>query len=347
MDKKKVTKKINEIKKILKKEKPDLIPEIEQIEKKLNNNQTSLDNKFLTNNEQQISAWEKVNLSRKIERPKPQDFINFLIRDFIEFHGDRLYSDDKAIIGGIGYFKGIPVTVIGTRKGKDLKSNITYNFGMPHPEGYRKAYRLAKQAEKFKRPILFFVDTPGAYCGIDAEEHGISEAIARNLYEFSALKVPTITVITGEGGSGGALGLSVSNVIIMMENSIFSVISPEGCASILFKDSSKAKVAAESLKLTASDLLKLEIIDYIIPEGKGLHIDHNYGFKHLEKQLHNTLMQLLTLNTSELIEQRYKKLRKIGFLEQKSESFKEKVSKTRKSLFKKLFSNFNKSNKTS
>lgn len=345
MDKKKITKKIEEIKKLVKKNKPELILEIENIEKKLiSSEKQSIDSTT------EINAWEKVNLSRKIERPKPQDFIDFLIKDFIEFHGDRLYSDDKAIIGGIGFFKGIPVTAIGTRKGKDLKSNILYNFGMPHPEGYRKAYRLAKQAEKFKRPILFFVDTPGAYCGIDAEEHGISEAIAKNLYEFSSLSVPTITVITGEGGSGGALGLSVSNIIIMMENAIFSVISPEGCASILFKDSTKAELAAKSLRLTATDLLDLKIIDHIIPEGKGLHVDPHYGFKQLEKKLYEILINLLSFSPSELISQRYDKFRKISYLEKISMGLKDKIIGRRKSgkkknLFYSFFSKFGKSNK--
>ncbi len=258
-------------------------------------------------------AWDQVKLARNIERPKPQDFINVLIKDRIELHGDRYFKDDKTIYGGIGYFDDIPVTFIGTRKGKNLKDNQLYNFGMPNPEGYRKSLRLVKQAEKFKRPVLFFVDTPGAYPGIASEEHGISEAIARNLFEFSSIKTPMISIITGEGGSGGAIALSVAEKIIMMENSFLSVISPEGCASILFKDPSKAPLAAKSLRLTATELNKQKIIDELIKEIVPLHIDSKDGLSLLEKSIRKHLKEIMALNSDELLNKRYKKYRKIGF----------------------------------
>ena len=258
-------------------------------------------------------AWEHVKLARKLERPKPQDFIDALITKKIEFHGDRYFKDDKTIYGGIGYFNNIPVTFIGTRKGKNLKENQLYNFGMPNPEGYRKSLRLVKQAEKFKRPVLFFIDTPGAYPGIASEEHGISEAIARNLFEFSSIKTPMISIITGEGGSGGAIALSVAEKIIMMENSFLSVISPEGCASILFKDPNKALFSAQSLKLTANDLKKQGIIDEVIKEEIGLHIDQKIGFEKLGKAISRNLKEIMSLNMNDLLKKRYEKYRRIGF----------------------------------
>ncbi|MEA1986875.1 MAG: acetyl-CoA carboxylase carboxyltransferase subunit alpha [Candidatus Marinimicrobia bacterium] len=257
-------------------------------------------------------AWDHVKLARKLERPKPQHFIDALITNRIELHGDRYFKDDKTIYGGVGYFDDIPVTFIGTRKGKDLKENQLYNFGMPNPEGYRKSLRLVKQAEKFKRPVLFFVDTPGAYPGIASEEHGISEAIARNLFEFSAIKTPMISIITGEGGSGGAIALSVAEKIIMMENSFLSVISPEGCASILFKDASKAPLSAKSLRLTAEELKKQNVIDDLILEEVGLHIDRKDGFDKLEISIRKNLKEIMSLTSDELIERRYKKYRQIG-----------------------------------
>lgn len=259
------------------------------------------------------NAWDQVKLARKLERPKPQDFINVLIKDRIEFHGDRYFNDDKTIYGGIGYFDDIPVTFIGTRKGKNLKENQLYNFGMPSPEGYRKSLRLVKQAEKFKRPVLFFIDTPGAYPGIASEEHGISEAIARNLFELSSVETPMISIITGEGGSGGAIALGVAEKIIMMENSFLSVISPEGCASILFKDPSKAPLAAKSLRLTATELEKQNVIDDLIKETVAMHIDRKDGFIQLEKSIRKNLKEIITLNSDELLEKRYEKYRRIGF----------------------------------
>ena len=212
------------------------------------------------------SAWDTVLLSRKGDRPVATDYINAIFDDFIEFHGDRYYKDDGAIVGGISTFKGMPVTVIGQQKGKNTKDNILRNFGMPSPEGYRKALRLMKQAETFGRPIICFVDTPGAFCGIEAEERGQGEAIARNLFEMSDLKVPILSIVIGEGGSGGALAMAVANEVWMMENSIYSVLSPEGFASILWKDSKKAPEAAKVMKITARDLYEMKLVEHVISE---------------------------------------------------------------------------------
>lgn len=216
---------------------------------------------------QEKSAWDHVLLSRKADRPTACDYINAIFPDFMELHGDRLYGDDGAIVGGIATFHGIPVTVIGQQKGKNTKENIKRNFGMPSPEGYRKALRLMKQADTFGRPIVCFVDTPGAFCGIEAEERGQGEAIARNLFEMMDLKVPLVSIVVGEGGSGGALAMAVANEVWMLENSVYSILSPEGFASILWKDSKKADMAAEVMKMTARDLKELKIVDQVIPEG--------------------------------------------------------------------------------
>jgi len=213
-----------------------------------------------------MKAWDKVLTARSSKRPTALDYISVIFKDFIEFHGDRLFRDDGAIVGGIATVGGMPVTVIAQQKGRNTKDNILRNFGMPYPEGYRKALRLMKQAEQFNRPIICFVDTPGAFCGIEAEERGQGEAIARNLYEMSGLKVPILTVVIGEGGSGGALAMAVSNEVWMLENSTYSILSPEGFASILWKDSKRANEASEVMKITASDLLELKIVDRVIPE---------------------------------------------------------------------------------
>lgn len=215
---------------------------------------------------QKINAWDRVLLSRRKNRPVGSDYIRMLFQDFTEFHGDRLYGDDPAIIGGIAYFKERPVTVIAQEKGTNTKENIMRNFAMPSPEGYRKALRLMKQAEKFHRPVICFVDTPGAFCGLEAEERGQGEAIARNLYELSGLKTPVLSIVIGEGGSGGALALAVADEVWMLENSIYSILSPEGFASILWKDSTKAKEAAEVMKLTAGDLKKMGVIECVLEE---------------------------------------------------------------------------------
>lgn len=257
-------------------------------------------------------AWSSVQMSRRQDRPKPQDFVKALVPDLIEFRGDRFAGDDRAIMGGIGTFDGQPVTVIATRRGNNLQTNMEYNFGMPHPEGYRKALRLIQQAAKFRRPVLLFVDTPGAYPGVDSEDHGISEAIAKNLFELIGVPVPVLTTITGEGGSGGALALAVADRIIMMENAVFSVISPEGCASILFKDASQAPRAAQSLKIDGKSLRQLGVIDAVIPEGDGLHVDSATPMDRLRQHLALELRELKTLDTQKLLENRYQKFRAMG-----------------------------------
>ena len=260
---------------------------------------------------------ETLALARHIQRPTTLDFINLIFDDFIELHGDRFFADDKAMVGGIALFEGIPVTVIGQQKGKNTKENIYRHFGMAHPEGYRKALRLMKQAEKFNRPIINLIDTPGAYPGIGAEERGQAEAIAVNLREMSGLQVPIISVITGEGGSGGALGLGVTDKILMLENAIYSVISPEGCASILWKDPKKSREAAEALKISAFDLFKLGLIDEIISEPEqGAHTDIEKTANSVKAAIHLHLRELLKFNPEELVEQRYQKYRKIKFYEE-------------------------------
>lgn len=250
-------------------------PAAETSECEAENNQTSVSTdmgkEFVENRLQKLkksgkSAWDTVQLSRDGERPVATDYINALFDDFIEFHGDRYFHDDGAIVGGIATFRGMPVTVIGQQKGKNTKENIKRNFGMPSPDGYRKALRLMKQAETFGRPIICFVDTPGAFCGLEAEERGQGEAIARNLFEMAALTVPVLSVVIGEGGSGGALAMAVANEVWMMENAIYSILSPEGFASILWKDSKKAPEAAKVMKITASDLYERGLIEQIIPE---------------------------------------------------------------------------------
>ncbi len=226
------------------------------------------DRKLLKERKKQkkIDAWERVSCSRMPKRPTAMDYIQSIFKNFYELHGDRAFGDDGAVIGGLAFLGGIPVTVIGQQKGKNTKENILRNFGMANPEGYRKALRLMKQAEKFHRPIICFVDTPGAFCGMEAEERGQGEAIARNLYEMSSLKVPILSILIGEGGSGGALALAVANEVWIMENATYSILSPEGFASILWKDSSRAKEAAQVMKITAEDLKQLGIVEKIIPE---------------------------------------------------------------------------------
>lgn len=216
--------------------------------------------------ENKISAWERVKIARGTERPTSIDYISHIFDRFLELHGDRYCRDDGAIVGGIATIDGIPVTVIGQQKGRNIKQNMKRNFGMPNPEGYRKALRLMKQAEKFHRPVVCFVDTPGAFCGIEAEMRGQGEAIAKNLYEMSSLKTPILSIVIGEGGSGGALALAVADEVWMLENATYSILSPEGFASILWKDSKRADEAAGIMKITGEDLLELKIIDQVIPE---------------------------------------------------------------------------------
>ena len=261
---------------------------------------------------QEKDAWERVTISRKNDRPVGQDYIRILFSDFLEFHGDRCYGDDTAIIGGIARFAGIPVTVIAQAKGKSTKENVAYHFGMPSPEGYRKALRLMKQAEKFKRPILLFVDTPGAFCGIEAEERGQGEAIARNLFEMSSMKVPILSVVIGEGGSGGALALAVADEVWMLENAIYSVLSPEGFASILWKDSKRASEAAAVMKLTAADLKKLGVIEAVIaePEVYTEETMQSVVFV-LQKKITEFLDTHCNFSPEELVAQRYERFRKM------------------------------------
>lgn len=262
------------------------------------------------------TPWERVNIARYQDRPTSLDYIEILIEDFMEFHGDRFYGDDPAIIGGVGRFSGMPVTVIGHQKGKKTKENIKRNFGMPNPEGYRKALRLMKQAEKFNRPIITFIDTPGAFCGIGPEERGQGEAIALNLMEMSRLKTPIISIVIGEGGSGGALALGVGDRVAMLQNAIYSVISPEGLSSILWKDSSRAERAASVMKLTADDLLELKAIDAVIKEALGgAHKDVEYTARQIKKYLLKELKELKDKDKVELVDKRYEKFRNIGVWE--------------------------------
>ena len=260
-----------------------------------------------------ITAWDRDTLAREIERPKALDYIENIFDDFMELHGDRNFGDDKSIIGGIAYLDAMPVTIIGEQKGKNARENIERNFGMPNPEGYRKALRLMKQAEKFGRPIITFIDTPGAYPGIGAEERGQGEAIARNMLEMSQLKVPIICIVIGEGSSGGALAIAVGDRIIMLENAVYSILSPEGFASILYKDASKAKEAAENMKITAKDLKNLNIIDKIIKEPEsGAQNDFSAVIAELKQYIITSINDLEKLSKEELIENRYQKFRMMG-----------------------------------
>lgn len=259
-----------------------------------------------------LSSWERVLLARHSDRPTAKTLIKTLFPDFVELHGDRSFSDDKAVIGGLAMYNNIPITVIGIEKGITTQEKIRANFGMPHPEGYRKALRLMQQAEKFNRPIITIIDTPGAYPGIGAEERGQHFAIANNLKEMMLFTVPIITIVLGEGGSGGALAIGVADKILMFENSIYAILSPEGFASILFKDSTKAKEAAEVMKITAKDLLDFGIADEIIEEGEGLHLYEKTGFTNLDKSLKKNLNNLLKLDTKTLTNNRYNKYRKLG-----------------------------------
>jgi len=261
-----------------------------------------------------ITPFERVQLARNPGRPTTIDYIKYLLTDFIQLHGDRLYMDDLAIVSGIGFFEGIPVTVIGHQKGRDTKDNLKRHFGMPHPEGYRKALRMMKQAEKFKRPIICFIDTPGAYPGIGAEERGQGEAIAVNLAKMSMLKTPIISIITGEGGSGGALALGVADRVFMLANTVYSVISPEGCASIIWKDSSKAPEAADVMKMDPNNLLRMGVIDDIIEEPQGgAHEDFEETMDNVKTKLIIALEELSQYSEEDLLENRYKKIRQLGF----------------------------------
>jgi acetyl-CoA carboxylase carboxyl transferase subunit alpha len=260
-----------------------------------------------------LGAWQRTLLARHPQRPYMMDYVRILFEDFHELHGDRAYGDDPAMIAGFAKYHGRPVAVIGQQKGRDTKARVALNFGQAKPEGYRKALRVMHLAAKFIRPVFTFVDTPGAYPGIDAEERGQAEAIARNLREMARLPVPIIVTITGEGGSGGALAIAVGDRVNMLENSVYSVISPEGCASILWRDSAKAEVAAEALKITPRDLSQLGIIDEIVPEPEGgAHLDHEASAAFLDPVLDRSLREILALSPSAMLEQRYEKFRRMG-----------------------------------
>ncbi|MBC1520928.1 acetyl-CoA carboxylase carboxyltransferase subunit alpha [Listeria aquatica] len=300
--------KIADLKEYNAKSEVDLSKEIEKLEQRLE----KLEVEIYGN----MTAWDKFQVARHPERPTTLDYIPLLFEDFMELHGDRYFGDDAAIVGGIAKYKGIPVTVIGHQRGKDTKDNLHRNFGMPHPEGFRKALRLMKQADKFRRPIICLIDTKGAYPGRAAEERGQSEAIARNLYEMSDMKVPIISIVIGEGGSGGALALGAGNQIFMLENAVFSVITPEGAAAILWKDASLAQKAAESMRIAANDLYELEIIDGIIPEIRGgAHNDLEKQAELIDQTLSKSLHTLMAFTEEQLVEQRYNKFKKIGVYE--------------------------------
>jgi acetyl-CoA carboxylase carboxyl transferase subunit alpha len=259
------------------------------------------------------ASWQRVLLARHPKRPHTLDYIERLFQDFHELHGDRLFADDPAIVCGFAFFEGRPIVIVGEQKGRDTKQKLHRNFGMPKPEGYRKAIRIMQTASKFGRPVITFLDTPGAYPGLDAEERGQAEAIARNLREMARLSCPVICVCIGEGGSGGALALGVGNHVFMLENAVYSVISPESCAAIIWRDSSKAEHAAAALKLTAADLLGLGLIDGIIPEpAGGAHEDYDRAADHLRDRLRCSLTELSRLGLNEIVQQRYEKFRRMG-----------------------------------
>ena len=301
--------KINELKNLSQENEIDLTGEIKTLEERL----AVLEDDIYSN----LKTWDRVQIARHQQRPTTLDYIEHLFTNFIEFHGDRYYGDDEAIVAGVAFYKDKPITVIGHQRGKTTKENIRRNFGMPHPEGYRKALRLMKQANKFSRPIICFIDTKGAYPGKAAEERGQSEAIAYNLKEMAGLKVPVVCIVIGEGGSGGALALGVGNHVHMLENSTYSVISPEGAASILWKDALLSKKAAESMRITAQDLKEFDVIEEIIPEPKGgAHRDVELQAKNIDKVLNKSIEDLSKLSVEELLENRWQKFKKIGVFEE-------------------------------
>jgi len=258
-------------------------------------------------------TWERVLLARHPKRPHSSDYISRVFSGFSELHGDRFFGDDAAVMGGFAFLDARPVMVIGQEKGRDTKQKLHRNFGMPKPEGYRKAMRLMRLAEKFERPIVTFLDTVGAYPGIDAEERGQAEAIANNLREMSRLRVPVITIVIGEGGSGGALGLGIANRVYMLENAYYSVISPESCAAIIYRDSGRAAEAAQSLRLTAQDLERLQLIDGTIEEpAEGAHTDPNRAAEFVKETIQRALAELGPLSSKQLIDDRYDKFRRMG-----------------------------------
>ncbi len=298
---KKVQSRIDELKKLAHEAGIDIGDELQRISEKVTESSAS------------AKAWQRVELARNPDRPRALDVIARICDDFIEMHGDRYYGDDPALVGGIGTIDGIPVTIIANQKGRNLKETMARNGGMANPEGYRKALRLARQAEKFHRPIITFIDTQGAFPGLGAEERGIGEAIAVNLREFSQLKTPIICVIIGEGGSGGALGICVGDKIYMLENAVYSVISPEGYASILLRDASQAKNAAAMMKITAEDVLSLKVCNGIIGEpAGGAHLDPDASSKSIKETIVRDLKDLMPRNPAVLVRYRNLKIRKFG-----------------------------------
>ena len=307
--------KIEEMKRISDGKDLNLSGEIKKLEKKVKDLRTDIFSK--------LTPWQKTLLARHPDRPYTLDYINLITEEFLELHGDRRFSDDKAIIGGLAKIKGTPVVIIGHQKGRGTKERIRRNFGQPHPEGYRKALRLMEMAEKFKRPIVNLIDTPGAYPGIGPEERGQGEAIASNLMHMSRLRTPIVSVVIGEGGSGGALALSVADRLYMLEHSVYSVISPEGCAAILWRKNTELNAedfsrASDALKLTAQDLLRFKIIDDIIPEPSGgAHMDIEQTARNISDRVMETIEELKTKTPGKLVEERYKRLKKIGsFIEE-------------------------------
>ena len=303
--------KIEEMKRISDGKDVNLSGEIKKLEKKVKDLRTDIFSK--------LTPWQKTLLARHPDRPYTLDYINLITEEFLELHGDRRFADDKAIIGGLARIKGTPVVIIGHQKGRGTKERIWRNFGQPHPEGYRKALRLMQMAEKFKRPVLNLIDTPGAYPGIGAEERGQGEAIASNLMHMSRLRVPIVSVVIGEGGSGGALALSVADRLYMLEHSVYSVISPEGCAAILWRKSGGElnaedfSRASDALKLTAQDLLRFKIIDDIIPEPSGgAHMDIEQTSRNISEKVMEAIEELKAKTPGKLVEERYKRLKKIG-----------------------------------
>ena len=297
-----IKKRIAELKELALKERLDIEEDLRVLESKLAGEYT--DNQ---------SAWQKVKLARLIERPTTLDYIDLIFDDFLELHGDRLYSDDPALIGGIALLDGKTLTVIGQQRGRNLKENLMRNGGMVLPDGYRKALRLVRQAEKFGRPVVSFVDTQGAYPGVASEERGIGEAIARNLREFFAIKTPIIVIVTGQGGSGGALGIGIGDIVLMLENAVYSVISPEGCASILLRDGSKAEYAASIMRLTARDLYAFKVIDEIIPEPVGgAHKNPQVAAANIKTALLRYLPQLCSKTKELILKDRFNKFRHMG-----------------------------------
>jgi acetyl-CoA carboxylase carboxyl transferase subunit alpha len=301
-------KKIQELKTFITERKVDLSSEVKRLEDKLEH--------LKKDTYMNLTAWQRVQIARHPKRPYTLDYINMMMQEFIELHGDRSFADDKAIIAGFAKLDSQKIIVMGHQKGRDTKENLERNFGCAHPEGYRKALRMMQMAEKFDLPIVIFIDTPGAYPGVGAEERGQAQAIALNLREMSNIRVPIMAIVIGEGGSGGALGIGIADKVCVLENAYYSVISPEGCAAILWKNSTKAPEAAEVLKLTAQDLLKMEIIDEVIPEPLGgCHRAPEKMSEVLKATINKHLKELLILTKEELVRLRYNKFRKIGIVQ--------------------------------